>query len=84
MCMYNLQAHEDCVVSLACAPSYIISLGLDERLRVWERFQGHLMNTINVNHAYTNLLMLTPSLLVTGKPGKLLNQMIVLICILNL
>ncbi|CAO1392652.1 unnamed protein product [Diamesa tonsa] len=72
MCMYNLQAHEDCVVSLACAPSYIISLGLDERLRVWERFQGHLMNTINVNHAYTNLLMLTPSLLVTGKPGALL------------
>lgn len=68
--MYNLQAHDDSIVSMACAPSYIISLGLDERLRVWERFQGHLLNTINVIHAYSNLLMLTPSLLVTGKPGK--------------
>jgi len=68
--MYNIQAHDGSVISLACAPSYVISLGSDQRLCVWERFQGHLLNTINVTHAYSSLLMLTPSLLVTGKPGK--------------
>lgn len=69
-CMYSIQAHDGAVVSLVCAPSYVISVGSDERLCVWERFQGHLLNTINVTHIYTSLLMLTPSLLVTGKPGN--------------
>lgn len=68
-CMYSIQAHDGAIVSLACAPSYVISVGADERLCVWERFQGNLLNTINVTHIYTSLLMLTPSLLVTGKPG---------------
>lgn len=70
-CMYSIQAHDGSIVSLACAPSYVISVGADERLCVWERFQGHLLNTINITHIYTSLLMLTPSLLVTGKPGWL-------------
>ncbi|CRK90733.1 CLUMA_CG004425, isoform A [Clunio marinus] len=72
-CLYNLQAHEDCLVSIASAPSYIITLGLDERIRVWERFQGHLLSTIILHHAYSNsIVMLTPSLLITAKPGALL------------
>lgn len=70
-CLYNLQAHDDCLVSIASAPSYIITLGLDERIRVWERFQGHLLSTIILTHAYSNtIVMLTPSLLITAKPGK--------------
>lgn len=73
-CIYKLEAHDDSIVSLAYSPSYIISLGLDERLRVWERFQGHLLNTINVIHPYSSLLMLTPSLLVTGRPGKIFTK----------
>lgn len=68
-CMYSIQAHNGAIVSLVCAPSYVISVGADERLCVWERFQGHLLNTINIMHIYTSLLMLTPSLLITGKPG---------------
>lgn len=72
-CMYSIQAHDGAVVSLVCAPSYVISVGSDERLCVWERFQGHLLSTINVTHIYTSLLMLTPSLLVTGKPGEFIN-----------
>lgn len=72
-CLYNLQAHEECLVSITSAPSYIITLGLDERIRVWERFQGHLLNTINLHHAHSNsIVMLTPSLLITAKPGALL------------
>lgn len=69
-CMYSIQAHDGAILSLACAPSYVISVGADELLCVWERFQGHLLNTINTTHIYTSLLMLTPSLLVTGKSGK--------------
>lgn len=69
--MYKIQAHDDSIVSLACSPSYVISLGLDERMRIWERFQGHLLNTINVVHPYSSLLLLTSSLLVTGKPGNM-------------
>lgn len=68
--MYKIQAHDDSIVALSGSPSYVISLGLDERIRVWDRFQGHPLSTITVSHAYSALIMLTPSLLVTGKPGK--------------
>ncbi|XP_035792380.1 sterol regulatory element-binding protein cleavage-activating protein-like [Anopheles albimanus] len=70
-CMYKIQAHDDSIVALSGSPSYVISLGLDERIRVWDRFQGHPLSTITVSHAYSALIMLTPSLLVTGKPGAL-------------
>ncbi|XP_055531679.1 sterol regulatory element-binding protein cleavage-activating protein [Wyeomyia smithii] len=70
-CMYKIEAHDDSIVSLACSPSYVISLGLDERIRVWDRFQGQPLSTMTVSHAYSSLVMLTPSLLVTGKPGSL-------------
>ncbi|XP_065077845.1 sterol regulatory element-binding protein cleavage-activating protein [Ochlerotatus camptorhynchus] len=70
-CMYKIEAHDDSIVALACSPSYVISLGLDERIRVWDRFQGQPLTTMTVLHAYSSLVMLTPSLLVTGKPGSL-------------
>lgn len=69
-CMYSIQAHDGAIVSLICSSSYVISMGTDERLYIWERFQGNLLNTINVPYVYTSLLMLTPSLLITAKPGK--------------
>lgn len=68
-CMYKIEAHDDSIVALACSPSYVISLGLDERIRVWDRFQGQPLTTMAVTHVYSSLVMLTPSLLVTGKPG---------------
>ncbi|XP_023037735.1 sterol regulatory element-binding protein cleavage-activating protein [Drosophila willistoni] len=71
-CMYNIQAHDGAVSYLACAPSYVISLGTDERICVWERFQGNLLTTFNISNAYSSLLMLTPSLLVTSKMGSLI------------
>uniref|UniRef100_A0A1A9WHD4 Sterol regulatory element-binding protein cleavage-activating protein n=1 Tax=Glossina brevipalpis TaxID=37001 RepID=A0A1A9WHD4_9MUSC len=76
-CMYSIQAHDGAVSCLACAPSYVISLGTDERVCVWERFQGNLLTTINISNAYSNLLMLTPSLLVTSKMGKHFGSLIV-------
>uniref|UniRef100_A0A0A1XSA2 Sterol regulatory element-binding protein cleavage-activating protein n=1 Tax=Zeugodacus cucurbitae TaxID=28588 RepID=A0A0A1XSA2_ZEUCU len=71
-CMYNIQAHDGAVTALVCAPTYVISLGVDERICVWERFQGNLLTTINILNAYSSLLMLTPSLLVTCKMGSLI------------
>ena len=47
-CVYSIQAHEGAVLSLAYSPSYVVSMGSDEKLCVWERFQGHLINTINL------------------------------------
>ena len=71
-CMYGIQAHDGSVLSLVGSPSYVISMGSDERLCIWERFQGHLLNTIPVAYPYSTLLMLTPSLLLTSKPGSLM------------
>ena len=45
-CIFSVQAHDGNIVSLAYSSSYVISLGVDDRLCVWERFQGHLLNTI--------------------------------------
>ena len=47
-CVYSIQAHDGAVLSLAYSPSYVVSMGSDEKLCVWERFQGHLINTIHL------------------------------------
>lgn len=46
--MYSIQAHDGTIFALAYSDSYVISLGQDENLCVWDRFQGHLLNTIPV------------------------------------
>jgi hypothetical protein len=46
--MYSIQAHDGSVQSLAYSASYVLSLGVDDKLCVWERFQGHLLNTISI------------------------------------
>lgn len=46
--MYSIQAHDGTIFALAYSDSYVISLGQDEKLCVWDRFQGHLLNTIAV------------------------------------
>lgn len=45
-CMYSIAAHDGIIFSITYSPSYVISLGQDERLCVWDRFQGHLLNTV--------------------------------------
>lgn len=45
-CVYSIQAHDGALLSLAYSSNYIISMGSDDRLCVWERFQGHLINSI--------------------------------------
>lgn len=70
--MYNTQAHDGSITSLTYSASYVISLGTDERLCVWERFQGHLLNTIFVPNTFSSqILMLAPHLVVTARSGGL-------------
>lgn len=71
-CMYSIQAHDGSVVSLTYSVSYVISLGCDERICVWERFQGHLLTTIHVQQTFTSQVqMLSSHLVVTARAGSL-------------
>lgn len=45
-CLYSIQAHDGALLSLSYSSNYIISMGADDRLCVWERLQGHLINSI--------------------------------------
>lgn len=46
--MYSTQAHDGPVNGLTYSASYIISVGGDDKICVWERFQGHILNTIHL------------------------------------
>lgn len=71
-CVYSLCAHDGRVQALTYSPSYVISLGSDEKLCVWDRFQGHLLNSIVLSQAYcTSMTMLTHNLLVISQQGSL-------------
>ncbi|CAG0895526.1 unnamed protein product [Cyprideis torosa] len=72
-CLYHLQAHDGCVVSVALSSSYVVSLGTDEVLCVWERLQGHLMHSVPLDGGYSGpMLMITDALLVTSRQGSLI------------
>ncbi|KAB7498556.1 Sterol regulatory element-binding protein cleavage-activating protein, partial [Armadillidium nasatum] len=71
-CIYSVEAHDGSILTLTCTSSYILSLGADEKLCVWERFQGHLLNTLTMAHMYcNNMVMLTNRLLITSHQGSL-------------
>lgn len=66
--MYSIQAHDGAVAAITCSVSYVISIGTDEKLCVWERFQGHLLHTLPAHKAAYSLqlVMLTHHLLITS------------------
>lgn len=72
-CVYSLQAHDGSVSLLTYTSSYVISLGADDKLCVWERFQGHLLNTLSLTRVALcgSLSMLNDRLLVTSRQGSL-------------
>lgn len=47
-CICRLRGHDGSVTALSYTASYVLSSGTDNKLFVWERFQGHLLNTINL------------------------------------
>lgn len=67
-----MQAHDGNICSMTYSASYVISLGSDERLCIWERFQGHLLNTIYLSNTFSNkIVMLTPHLIITVRSNAL-------------
>lgn len=66
--MYSIQAHDGAVAAITYSASYVISIGTDERLCVWERFQGHLLHALPAHRAAYSLqlVMLTHQLLITS------------------
>ncbi|EFN85276.1 sterol regulatory element-binding protein cleavage-activating protein [Harpegnathos saltator] len=72
-CVYSIQAHDGAIAAATCSVSYVISIGTDERLCVWERFQGHLLHTLPAHRAAYSLqlVMLTHHLLITSNQGSL-------------
>ena len=44
------------MISTAHSPSYVVSMGEDGKLCVWERFHGHLINSI---HLVSNIIAST-------------------------
>ncbi|XP_014474392.1 PREDICTED: sterol regulatory element-binding protein cleavage-activating protein [Dinoponera quadriceps] len=72
-CVYSIQAHDGAIAAVTCSVSYVISIGTDERLCVWERFQGHLLHTLPAHRAAYSLqlVMLTHHLLITSNQGSL-------------
>ncbi|XP_077302118.1 SREBP cleavage activating protein isoform X2 [Arctopsyche grandis] len=73
-CLYSIQAHDGPISGLVYSESYVISLGTDERLCIWDRFRGHLLNSMNIGHGAGNcgMLTLTHSLVITGGRGGLI------------
>lgn len=66
-CLYSMQAHDGAVTSLAYTASYVVSAGADERLCIWDRFQGHMLNSIHIGLNYmSRMLPLTHTMLVMG------------------
>lgn len=78
--MYSIQAHAGAVAAITCSVSYVISIGTDERLCVWERFQGHLLHTLPAHKAAYSLqlVMLTHHLLITSNQVILFGMFIFL------
>ncbi|XP_070565484.1 LOW QUALITY PROTEIN: sterol regulatory element-binding protein cleavage-activating protein-like [Ptychodera flava] len=65
--------HSGPVNSLACTAAYVISIGLDDRLCVWERRHGSLLNVIHQESGFSNsVAMLSHDLLISGGQGCLI------------
>jgi len=46
--MYTVQSHDGAVLGLTCSASYVISIGQDDKICVWDRFHGHQLNSIQI------------------------------------
>lgn len=46
--MYTVQSHDGAVLGLTCSASYVISIGQDDKICVWDRFYGHQLNSIQI------------------------------------
>ena len=58
---------------MAHSPSCVVTLGEDAKLCVWERHQGHLLNSVDTSgDSLSQLVMLTHNLVVTASGMSLM------------
>lgn len=72
-CAYSLTAHRGAVLALRTTGLYMLSLGSDSRLRIWEKSQGHLLHTLyQANTLCNNMALLSDNIVVTAKEDHLI------------
>ena len=47
-CVYDFKGHDGSIVSLIATLHYIVSLGLDDKICVWERSRGQLLHSLEM------------------------------------
>ncbi|XP_064456623.1 sterol regulatory element-binding protein cleavage-activating protein-like isoform X2 [Ornithodoros turicata] len=71
-CAYSLTAHRGAVLALRTTSLYLLSLGSDSRLRIWEKTQGHLLHTLyQANSLCRNMELLSENIVITAKEDHL-------------
>ncbi|KAH7962533.1 hypothetical protein HPB52_016757 [Rhipicephalus sanguineus] len=77
-CAYSLTAHRGSVLSLRTTGLYLLSLGSDSRLRIWDKSQGHLLHTlyqarftIFANTLCNTMALLSETIVITAKEDHL-------------
>ncbi|XP_077514894.1 SREBP cleavage activating protein isoform X3 [Amblyomma americanum] len=71
-CAYSLTAHRGAVIALRTTRLYLLSLGADSRLRIWEKSQGHLLHTLyQANTLCNTMALLSETIVVTAKEDHL-------------
>ena len=69
--MYSVQAHNGPVTDITYSPGCVVTLGEDAKLCVWERHQGHLLNSVDTEDTLSGLVMLTHNIIVTASGSSL-------------
>nr|XP_050044303.1 sterol regulatory element-binding protein cleavage-activating protein-like isoform X1 [Dermacentor andersoni] len=71
-CAYSLTAHRGAVLSLRTTGLYLLSLGVDSRLRIWDKSQGHLLHTLyQANTLCNTMALLSETIVITAKEDHL-------------
>lgn len=71
-CAYSLTAHRGAVLSLRTTRLYLLSLGADSRLRIWDKSQGHLLHTLyQANTLCNTMALLSETIVITAKEDHL-------------
>lgn len=71
-CAYSLTAHRGSVLSLRTTGLYLLSLGSDSRLRIWDKSQGHLLHTLyQANTLCNTMALLSETIVITAKEDHL-------------
>ena len=47
-CVHKLHGHAATVTAVTCTSLYVISVGMDDQLCIWERSKGHLLHWIQM------------------------------------